>query len=212
MPLLLDNQRTALLCLHLQNDIVDEKGALALAGFGSARMVAKHGVLARVARLQDAARNAGVKVYHVAVWFRPDYSDAPPSSPLLRACIDATSLIEGTWGAGFPASVAPKAEDVVVVNKATGAFTTSDLRDRLPSGIDTLLLAGVATNFVVESTAREAGDLGYEAVVVSDCCMSVSEEMHEAALRTSLPHLSTIVDSADVIAALSMTREGPPTR
>jgi len=203
MTLSIDRQRTALLCLHLQNDIVDEKGALALAGFGAAKMVAKHDVLPKTARLQGAAREAGIKVFHVAVRFRPDYSDAPKSSALLRACIDASSLIEGTWGAGFPPSVAPQPNDVVVVNKATGAFTTSDLRNRLSSEINTLLLAGVATNFVVESTAREGSDLGYEVIVVRDCCTANSEEAHQAALNTSLPHLATIADSDEVIAALS---------
>jgi len=202
MTLSIDNQRTALLCLHFQNDIVDEKGALAQAGFGAAAMVTKHNVLPKTARLQSAARAGGVKVFHVAATFRPDYSDAPKTSPLLRACIDAHSLIAGTWGGDFSASVAPQGADVVVINKATGAFTTSDLRDRLPSDTRTLLLAGVATNFVVESTAREGSDLGYEVVVVRDCCTSVSEEMHEASLSTSLPNLATIVDSDEVIAAL----------
>jgi len=209
MTITIDTQRTGLLCLHFQNDIVDEKGALALAGFGAARMVAKHDVLPKTARLQNAAHNAGVKVFHVAVTFRPDYSDAARSSPLIRACVDANSLIEGTWGAGFPPSVAPQGDDEVVVNKATGAFTTSDLKERLArTNLNTLLLAGVATNFVVESTAREASDLGYEAVIVRDCCTSVSDDMHEAALNTSLPHLATITDSEEVIAALSKAPHG----
>jgi nicotinamidase-related amidase len=113
-------------------------------------------------------------------------------------------LIEGTWGADFSPSVAPQGGDVVVINKATGAFTTSDLRDRLaPLGLTTLLLAGVATNFVVESTAREGSDLGYEVIIVRDCCTSVSDEMHETALKTSLPHLATIVASDEVEAALA---------
>jgi nicotinamidase-related amidase len=64
-------------------------------------------------------------------------------------------------------------------------------------------LAGVATNFVVESTAREGSDLGYEVLVVRDCCTANSEEAHEAALNTSLPFLATFTDSDEVIAALS---------
>jgi len=203
MSLTLDKQRTALLCLHLQNDIVDENGALAKVGFTTAQMVANSGMLPRAARLQNAARKAGVGVYHVAVAFRPDYSDATRSSALLRACIDASSLVEGTWGADFPASVAPRDGEAVVINKATGAFTTSDLRERIaPLGLTTLLLTGVATNFVVESTAREGSDLGYEVVVVKDCCAGPSEAMHDAALNTSLPFLATIAELADVEAAL----------
>jgi nicotinamidase-related amidase len=204
MAISIDKQRAALLCLHFQNDIVDEKGALAQKGFGTAGMVTKHGVLAKTAKLQDAARIAGIAVYHVAVAFQPDYSDAPKSSPLLRACIDASSLVEGTWGADFAASVAPRGNEVVVFNKATGAFTTSHLGNILsPKGFRTLILAGVATNFVVESTAREGSDLGYEVIVVRDCCASASDEMHEASLNTSLPYLATILEAGEVEAALA---------
>lgn len=203
MAVAINKQRSALLCLHFQNDIVDEAGALAKYGFTSAAMVAKHGVLAKTATLQKAVRDAGIAVYHVALSWRRDYSDAPSASPLAQACIAANSLQEGTWGADFAPEVAPRAGEVVVNNKATGAFTTSDLKDRLAgTGINTLLLAGIVTNFVVESTAREASDLGYEVVVVQDCCTAASEEIHHASLETSLPYLAKLVDLDEVVTAL----------
>ena len=65
------------------------------------------------------------------------------------------------------------------------------------------MLAGVATNFVVEGTAREACDRGYNVVVVGDCCASVSQEAHDAALTVALPFLATISDSSEVAAALA---------
>ena len=68
--------------------------------------------------------------------------------------------------------------------------------------IGTVLLAGVATNFVVEGTAREACDRGYN-VVVGDCCASVNQEAHDAALTVALPFLSTISSLEEVVAALA---------
>lgn len=38
------------------------------------------------------------------------------------------------------------------------------------------MLAGIATNFVVEGMAREAADLGYRVVVLSDACETVNDE------------------------------------
>ena len=61
---------------------------------------------------------------------------------------------------------------------------------------------GVATNFVVEGTAREAADRGYNVVVVGDCCSSMSQEAHDAALNTVLPFLATITTLDEVTAAL----------
>lgn len=210
MAISIDKKRTALLCLHFQNDIVNEDGALARAGFTTAGLATKLGVLTNTARLQKAARAAGVKVFHVGLTWQPDFSDAPKCSPLVRACVEANSLVEGTWGADFAADVGPRGDDEIVFNKATGAFTTSDLRERLKTAdIKMLLLAGVATNFVVESTAREGSDLGYEVVVVRDCCNSVSQEMHEAALSTALPMLATIAESAEVVALLDRNPTEP---
>jgi nicotinamidase-related amidase len=70
----------------------------------------------------------------------------------------------------------------------------------------TLLLTGVATNFVVEGTAREASDRGYNVVVVGDCCASMNQEAHDAALSVALPFLSTISSSDEVIAALAASK------
>jgi biuret amidohydrolase len=44
------------------------------------------------------------------------------------------------------------------------------------------VLAGVATDVAVESTARGACDLGYRTIVVSDACTTDSDEAHVSAL------------------------------
>lgn len=91
----------------------------------------------------------------------------------------------------------------MVTKRGVSAFYGSDLAPLLATaGIDTLLLSGVATNFVVEGTAREATDRGYDPVIVGDCCASLSQEAHDAALATSLPFLATISNLDEVIAAL----------
>jgi len=55
---------------------------------------------------------------------------------------------------------------------------------------------------VVEGTARQACDLGYDTIVVGDCCASVSQEAHDASLTVALPFLCTISTLEEVSAAL----------
>jgi nicotinamidase-related amidase len=50
-------------------------------------------------------------------------------------------------------------------------------------GIDTLILSGVVTNGCVETTARDARDLGYRVIIASDGCTAMSEEAHRNALH-----------------------------
>ena len=166
-------------------------------------MVQQNDVLAKTAQLLEAARRADVKVIHIVVRFRRGYQERPANGGLFRGCIEANALIEGTWGAEIHEAVAPQDGEPLVTKRAVSAFYGSDLDALLTTGgINTLLLCGVATNFVIEGTARDAVDQGYNVVIVGDCCASMSQESHDAALNTSLPFLATITELEEIIAAL----------
>ena len=71
-----------------------------------------------------------------------------------------------------------------MTKRGISAFANSDLDAVLRSAnIQHLVLAGVATRFVVEGTARDAFEFGYRFTVLEDCCASSSSEMHEAAIN-----------------------------
>ncbi len=201
MALEIDKRHTALLAMDFENDIVHLEGAFK--DFGFAQMVADNNVLDKTAQLLAAARGAGITVIYVSVKFRPGYPERPANAGLWEGLHGATALVEGTWGAAIHDKVAPMASEAVVTKRGVSAFTASDLDQILRTGrIGTLILAGVATNFVVEGTARQACDLGYDTIIVGDCCASVNQEAHDSALTTALPFLSTISNLEEVVAAL----------
>ena len=201
MALSIDKGHTALLAMDFENDVVHENGAFK--DFGFPAMVKQNDVLAKSARLLDAARRSGVKVIYVSVKFRPGYPERPANGGLWGALIQANAVTEGSWCAEIHEAVAPKDGEPVVTKREVSAFYGSDLAALLATGgIDTLLLCGVATNLVVEGTAREAMDRGYNVVIVGDCCAAGSQETHNASLNTTLPFLSTISNLDEVIAAL----------
>ncbi len=201
MALELNPHHTALLAMDFDNDIVHEDGAFK--DFGFAQMVKDNDVLGRTGRLIGAARNAGLLVVYVSAKFRPGYPERPANAGLWEGLQAANALIEGTWGAAIHDALTPQEGEPVVTKRGVSAFTASDLEPILKNKrIGTLLMAGVATNFVVEGTAREACDRGYQVVVVGDCCASMNQEAHDAALNTALPFLSTISKLDEVTAAL----------
>jgi len=75
--------------------------------------------------------------------------------------------------------------DEMVFSKTTGSvFNSSHIHHVLTSmGIRNLIMGGVMTSGCVESAARDATDLGYGVIVVSDACASWTEELHRASLR-----------------------------
>ena len=196
--------KTAILVMDCQNDIVHENGKMAAATKGAMpRMVKEKNVLGIIARLAAAGRAAGVPIIHVRHAYRPDYADLPQNAPLLRGAKKAESLKDGTWGAEIHQDVAPLPQDIVITKTRVSAFYASPLEAILNSqGITHLVLTGVATDGVVEGTARDGADRGYYIVIPSDCCTTTSEETHRVVLGGMLAILTTVCKADDVIKAL----------
>jgi nicotinamidase-related amidase len=201
MALEISKAHAALLVMDFENDIVHPEGAFK--DFGFAQMVADNNVLDKTSQLLTVARSSGVTVIYVSVKFREGYPERPANSGLWQGLHGANALVEGTWGSQIHDQLTPEKGEPIVTKRGVSAFTASDIEQILHNKrIGTLILAGVATNFVVEGTARQACDLGYDTIVVGDCCASMSQEAHDSSLNTALPFLCTVSNLDEVSAAL----------
>jgi ureidoacrylate peracid hydrolase len=70
-------------------------------------------------------------------------------------------------------------------------------------GIRNLVICGVMTSGCVESAARDAADLGYGVVVVSDACASWTQELHEASLRVMHGVFARIQTTDEVLSTIA---------
>lgn len=92
-----------------------------------------------------------------------------------------------------------------MINFDSSAFSHTDLDGILRAkGIKKLFLAGVATNWVVESTARYGAELGYDITILADCCQGFSDELHDFAIEKTLPYYASITHSSDLIGSLEV--------
>ena len=100
---------------------------------------------------------------------------------------------------------------LIYTTKNRVPLLTADLQPRLyeycggilrAKGVRQLFLAGIATNWVVESTTRYGAELGYDVTVLADCCQGFSDELHDFAIKNTLPYYASIAKSTDFIAAL----------
>ncbi|GIS95299.1 MAG: hypothetical protein CM1200mP22_25360 [Dehalococcoidia bacterium] len=149
MALEISKPHTALLVMDFENDIVHPDGAFK--DFGFAQMVADNDVLGKTSQLLAAARGAGVTVIHVSVKFREGYPERAANSGLWQGLHGLNALVEGTWGAQIHDQLTPEKGEALVTKRGVSAFTASDIEQILHNKrIGTLLLAGVATNFVVK--------------------------------------------------------------
>ena len=66
------------------------------------------------------------------------------------------------------------------------------------------MLGGIATNFGVESTAREAWQHNYAVVVAEDACTSLGEDLHRFSIEKVLPRVARVRKAAEIMAALQL--------
>ena len=119
-------------------------------------------------------------------------------APVVAVRVQRPGVPEQPAGSGLVAAVG-QAADAVVVKHTVGAFHDTCLHEELQRrGVTTLVLAGIATNMGVESTARTAADLDYRLVFAEDAMSALTAAEHDASVRLDFPRFGTVVRSADV--------------
>ncbi len=134
----------------------------------------------RTNTLAGLARGLEVEIVWVRQEFAEDLSDAFPH---MKKEGRAYTII-GTPGCQLLAELKVAPDDRILVKKRFSAFHKTSLDSLLRHlGTTRVFLAGITTQWCVRSTATDAYQLGYEVLVVEDCCAGFSEEGHQSAIN-----------------------------
>lgn len=173
----------ALIALHFQNDICHPCGRIRFSLNRNTEAASAFLLSSREAL--ERARADGWMIAHVHIAFAEDYSDLPRNCRLFAAVEEFGAVKRGSWGASPLEGFEPLAGEDVVVHTCNSAFRRTPLEALLSErGIDRLHVMGLATQYSVEHTARDAADMGFHVVVLGDCCASADPEAHRASLHT----------------------------
>lgn len=138
-------------------------------------------ILANVQRLQAAARQNHVPLYHWAYIVDLDKQDRPfhplgadgksafsdKSDPLTEICHE----------------VAPVNGEALLIKAEASAFRTGPAaRDLKSVGIEWLVVAGVWTEACIDATVKDAVAKGFRVLLVKDACGSGSAAMHQTGI------------------------------
>lgn len=188
----IDKSATAVLLMDFQNGIV-----------GVAPEKDRAQLMSNAASVLAAARKHGLPVFHVVVRFKqghPEVSERNKSFSMLKK---AGRLVEGTEAAEIDARLAPVAGETVVTKLRVGAFSTTGLETLLRArGVNSLVLAGIATSGVVLSTVRWAADMDYALTVVADACADGNAEVHRVLTENVFPAQANVVTAKAFVESL----------
>jgi nicotinamidase-related amidase len=188
--LVLDPARTAVVVIDLQKGITRFEGA----------PHSTASVIANAVALLFAARAVGAQPFLVHVGFSLKGSDAV--HVLSDEPMRATGNLPPDFSDLLP-ELNRQPEDVVILKRQWGAFYGTDLELQLRRrSIKTIILCGIATEFGVESTARDAHERGFEQIFAHDAMTARNAESHANTIGHIFPRIGRVRTTKEIVAAL----------
>ena len=203
----------ALLLIDFQKDFCHPDGYLAKVG---GDLKPAHKAVKKVMPVLEAARNAGVMVFHTREGHRPSLIDLSKykkwRSCLAGAEIGMTSqtgskfLVRGSPGWEIIPELAPIEGEEVFDGPGYDKFMHTDLEHCLRcAGVKYLIVAGLTTEVCVSSTIRGATERGFECILMADGTAGSEKEFCVAHIKTMQVEggiFGTITEAGLVCAAL----------
>jgi nicotinamidase-related amidase len=104
-------------------------------------------------------------------------------------------------------------DDHAVIKHTWGAFTGTDLAVHLKQlGITQVVIAGIATSIGVESTARQAHELGLNVTLAVDAMTDMNADAHANSVVRIFPRLGETGATQEIIDLLNSSRGQPAVR
>jgi nicotinamidase-related amidase len=157
-------------------------------------------VIANTVALLDAARSMGAQPILVHVGRSPDGGDG------LQVASDQPMRAAGSmppdWSELIP-ELNRQPNDIVILKRQWGAFYGTDLDLQLRRrSLSTIILCGIATEFGVESTARDAYERGFEQVFAEDAMTARNAESHTNSIANIFPRMGRVRSTTEIVTAL----------
>ena len=191
-------ERTALLIIDMQKELLAPGGYFGedQAGAGYSTETLRQPI-EPIRRLMDVVRGTDILVIFTRHGKRPDMADEPPCDiGRFKAARDAgvpgaavfgeparfgRMCIRGELGWEVVDELLPQEGEPIVEKATKGSFRHTDLELILRNQRrDSLLITGITTDVCVTTTMRDGNDLGFACCLLTDCCASLDEKIHQS--------------------------------
>lgn len=197
---------TALVLIEFQREWLDSEGRLN-------KLIHDRqleGAVRAGREILQLSRRIGLTIFHVGLNFTEGHPELGKTDLGLRAAIPRVSTFVGR-GAEFAPAFAPAPGEFVVSGRlGASGFAGSNLDSLLRNrGITTLLIAGFALHVCVESTMRQAHDLGYRVLLLEDACAAFTAAQRRHVLDEIVHHFGAALNVATVKRLLMRDEAAP---
>ena len=176
-----DPSACAVMVVDMQHDYCTPGFYLDQAGYDTARL---REPVPRIARLLRAARRAGLHVVYTQHGRPLGRSRTASGRESPNSAFPMTAA-RGETGWEIVPALQPLLTDTVIQKTTINGFASGELHRHLTSaGVRHIAFCGNTIDVCVHSTLRAAVDLGYDCLLLADCCAAVNDGLHRWAIES----------------------------
>ena len=184
---------SAFLILHFQNSVAHPDGVW---GRNLHPQLQKNGAVENTINALQRARARGMQIIYVNIGYRRNTPELPVKTcGLYRDAKTLNACEVGSWGAAVIDELSPVDGDIEITNFTSDGFEGTELELILRmKKIDKLFFAGQCVEHVVATTFKRAVNMGYEAVLLTDCTSGFTDQNYDAMMNI-LPLYGDLIPS-----------------
>ena len=176
----------ALVVIDMQNGFVSPEGS-----YGKLGMNISHyrSVIPKIRELIDYCRTEGIPIFYTEAVREASGIDLLTHVHILlpksrEETHKVPICIRGTWDGNIIDELKPTDDDHLIIKRRDGAFQDTEFRMWLQSlGVNTLVFCGIDTSICVETSLREAFNIGYDVMLISDATASGDQQHYKTTLE-----------------------------
>jgi ureidoacrylate peracid hydrolase len=207
------NVNPALLVVDVQNGFISKGGSYDLLGMDTSSY---RRVVPRIKELIDLCRENSIPVFYTQAVRESSGIDLLTKTHKIlpksreERIMKKPICVRGTWDADIVAEVAPQPGDHVVIKRRDSAFHDTEIKVWLSSlGIDTLIFSGIDTSICVETSLRDAFNLGYDVVLISDATVSNNRKHYESTIDNIKDYYGLVMNLTEFSSYLKQHEVSP---
>jgi ureidoacrylate peracid hydrolase len=207
------NVNPALVVIDVQNGFVSKGGSYDLLGMDTSNY---RQVIPRIRELIELCRENSIPVFYTQAVRESSGIDLLTRTHKIlpksreERIMKKPICVRGTWDADIVAEVAPRPGDHVVIKRRDSAFHDTEIKVWLSSlGIDTLIFSGIDTSICVETSFRDAFNLGYDVVLIADATISSNRKHYESTIDIIKDYYGLVMNLSEFSGYIPQSQMNP---
>ena len=191
----------ALIVIDVQNGFVSKGGSYDLLGLDTTNYRA---VIATIRKLIEVCRRYGLPVFYTQAVRESSGIDLLTKTHKILPRSREERIkkrpicVRGSWDAEIVDEIKPTQADHVVLKRRDSAFHDTEIAVWLRSlSVNTIIFCGIDTSICVETSLRDAFNIGYDVVLISDATASSNEKHYESTLENVRGYYGLVMDLSE---------------